>query len=420
MRALLVFFIFFSIFSNIYAGEHRMLKNGVTLITEKRDYTNTVAVTIFIKGGVFREDHNNNGIGELFNSVWLKSNSILEKIEFYGGLINSSVSYDYGEVNLSIISEFSTNIMDELEKFILNPDFDKKIFDIEKNIQINRIKSIRDNANSVAGDGFNKATYGDFAYGMSLLGTLESVSKLTKEDLIRYYQDMMNSDDVILSVAGNYSDQFLNRLIDIFERIPKKESKYKISCEGAHISKDIFVEEEYDRIKQAKLFLSYTAPSASSKDYLAIKLLADILGGGMSSKYFNILRKEKGYAYSVGSYYASRLCSSRFVAYIGLQYENAPDAIDIMDKINKNIKYYVTEDDLTSNKNYILGKILSEAQTNGKVAWYNAFFYNLGLGSDYFSKYIDGIKNVSLKDIMESARIFNGPKAIYILKPTSK
>ncbi len=420
MKKSLFFTIIFFVVSNIYAGELKMLKNGVVLLTEKRNYTNTVAVSVFIRGGVFRENKDNIGVGELFNSVWLKSNPILERMEFYGGVINTSVTYDYGEINLAIITEFSNHILEDFKNFILNPVFNEKVFQIEKNIQLNRIKSIRDNANAVASDGFNKATYGDFAYSFNMLGTTASVSKLTMDDIKRYYNDMLNANDIILSVAGNYSDEFLAKLMEIFEMIPQKERKYKISCEGSEIPKDIFVEEEYDRIKQAKLFLSYTAPSAASKDYLAIKLLSDVLGGGMSSKYFNILRKEKGYAYAVGSYYSSKLCNSRYVAYIGLQYENVKDAMETMEKVNKNVKDYITEEDITANKNYILGKVLSEAQTNSKVAWYNAFFYNLGLGVDYLYKYIEGIKSISFDDILRASEIFNKPKAVYILKPKSK
>lgn len=413
-------FIFFFLFTNIYAGELKMLKNGVVLLTEKRSYTNTVAVSVFIKGGVFRENKENIGLGELFNAVWLKSNPILEKMEYYGGVINTSVTYDYGEINLAIISEFSNNIVDDFRNFILNPVFNEKVFQIEKNLQLNRIKSLRDNANSVASDGFNKATYGDFPYGYNMLGTTESVSKLTLSHIKSYYEEILNANDIILSIAGNYSDDFLDKLIDIFQHIPKWESKYKISCEGSEISKDIFVEEEYDRIKQAKLFLSYTAPSAASEDYLSIKLLSDILGGGMSSKYFNILRKEKGYAYAVGSYYSSKLCNSRFVAYIGLQYENVKDAMETIENINKNLGSYITEDDVVANKNYILGKVLSEAQTNSKVAWYNAFFYNLGLGEGYLNKYIEGIKVLSFDDVLKASEIFNKPKAVYVLKPKLK
>jgi len=219
--------------------------------------------------------------------------------------------------------------------------------------------------------------------------------------------------------AGNYDNRTLERLIEIFEKIPDKKEKFQINCDGSTLKVDSFVEEEYDRIKQAKLFIGYAAPSANNNDYLAIKLLSDIFGGGMSSKYFNVLRKEKGYAYAVGSYYPSRICSSRFVAYIGLQYTNVKDAVATMDDMNKRIKDYVTEDDIKYTKNYTVGKILSEAQTNNKVAWYNAFFTTLELGAGYFDKYIEGIKGITMDDLIRVSDIFYKPKTIYILKPKS-
>ncbi|MCA1933557.1 MAG: insulinase family protein [Calditerrivibrio sp.] len=420
MRLFQLFFFLLILAGNIFAGELVMLKNGVSLITEKRDYTKTLSITVMIKGGMFRESSMNYGIGDLFASVWLKSNNILKNIEFLGGSVGASSSYDYTEVGVSIISEFADRMLVDLDRFFNNPEFSQKVFDVEKNIQLNRIKNLKDNANSVAAKGFNMATYGDFVYSQETMGTKETVSSLTLDDIKRYYSDIMKGEDFIVSIAGNYNDSILKEIVKIFEKIPAGKSHFNLDCEKSIIKDDKYVLEDYDRIKQAKLYIAYTAPSAGSRDYLAIKLLSDILGGGMSSKYFNILRKEKGYAYSVGSYYPSRICNSRFVAYIGLQYSNVKDAIETIDGINKNIKNYITEDDIKYNKNYILGKILSEAQTNSKISWYNAFFTNLGLGAGYLSKYIEGIKGLSMDDLVRVSEIFHNPKTIYVLKPSNE
>ncbi|MEF3254407.1 MAG: insulinase family protein [Deferribacterales bacterium] len=394
-----------------------ILKNGVNLIVEKREHTQTVSLTLMIKGGLFRENSNNYGIGELFSNVWLRSNDILDSTEYYGGAIYTSISNDYSEMGFSVVTEFAHKILHDLDIFINSPKFDDKVFEIEKNIQLNRIKSSRDNANSVAAIGFNKATYGNFVYSQETFGTMETVSKIGLNDLRDYYKNLLKGKDIIVSVAGNFDDKLLDEIKNIFEKVPDGESSFVMNCEGSEIKYDNYVVEEHDRIKQAKLFIGYNAPSANDKNYHAIKLLSDILGGGMSSKYFNILRKDKGYAYAVGSFYPSRLCSSRFVAYIGLQYENVEDAIKTMDSINKNIVQYISEADLEANKNYILGKVLSEAQTNSKISWYNAFFTNLGLGTHYLNKYIEIIKSLTIEDILRGADIFKKPKTIYVLKP---
>jgi len=135
-----------------------MLKNGVQFITEKRDYTRTLSVTVMIKGGMFRENSQNNGIGELFSDVWLKSNKILENMEYYGGHVDTDISYDYGEVNISVVTDFAEKVLDDIDIFFNNPQFDSKVFEVEKMIQLNKIKNMKDNANTAASIGFNKAT----------------------------------------------------------------------------------------------------------------------------------------------------------------------------------------------------------------------------------------------------------------------
>lgn len=136
----------------------------------------------------------------------------------------------------------------------------------------------------------------------------------------------------------------------------------------------------------------------------------------MSSRYFNVLRKDKGYAYSVGTAYPSRICAARFIAHIGLAEENIPDALETIEKLNKEFINDLGEKELEAVKNYMLGRILIDSQTNSKQAWYACFFENAGLGSEYFGNYIDVLKGISLKDIKRAAKIFDAPKTVYILK----
>ena len=151
---------------------------------------------------------------------------------------------------------------------------------------------------------------------------------------------------------------------------------------------------------------------------MCIRDRSEIMGGGMSSYYFNILRQEKGYAYAVGAFYPSRICSSRFVSFIGLDYSNVKNAIDDIKDINKNATKMISDDDVEKAKNYMLGRILTESQSTQKRSWYAAFFENLGLGYDYFDQYIENLKKVSLKDVKKaSENLFNKPTTTFVLKP---
>lgn len=390
------------------------MENGVRVIEIKRPYTNTMSIVFFVKGGTIRETEKNNGLGDLFTSAWVKSSELLKQVEFYGGSISASASSDFMEVSFSIPSDKFDKLIGFYSTMLNNPVVDSEVFKREKNLLKEAIISAEDNPSSRSFNNFNKATYGSHPYGLPSEGTLKSVESLTEADMKAYAKEMFAGKNITLAVAGNFTDDQMGRIRAIFAALPAGK-EYVPSCEGSEITKDSRIEEKDKNAKQAKLYIGYTAPDAGDKDYPSIKVIADILGGGMSSRYFNELRKDKGYAYSVGSAYGSKLCRSRFMSYIGLNSENIPDAVESIDRINRTFIETLTDEELEAVKNYMLGKILTESQTNSKQAWYACFFENVGLSSSYFENYIDVLRHITKEDIKRASRIFEGPKTVYIL-----
>lgn len=413
----LILIIFLLCFKTLFAGEVIMLDNGGKFVTIERGYTDTISISMFVKGGLFRETPKINGIGNLFSDVWIKSSGLLDKTEYYGGNVAASVSNDYLEFSLSVPYENLNLIIEELDKFINSPKFDTKIFNTEKDLILKAIESVKDNPNSLAMKGFNRLSYKGFTYSMDSLGTKESVSKLNIDDIKSYYDKNIVGSDMVVSIAGKFSDIDIQKIKSIFSKLPKGE-KIKIDCSTSKIDADRFLEETDDKIQQAKLFIGFDAPNALSNQYIPLKILSDLMGGGMSSVYFEKLRKEKGYAYSVGVFYPSRICNSRWVGFIGLDYANVKDSIDTMKNLLGQVNEIVDEEKLESVKNYVIGRILTESQTNAKVAWYSSFFETVGLGYNFMDKYIDILKNVEKDDILKAAdTLLKSHTATYILKP---
>jgi len=409
--------IFLLCFKILFAGEVVMLDNGGKFVTIERGYTDTITISMFIKGGLFRETSEDNGIGNLFSDVWVKSSKLLDKVEFYGGSIGASVTNDYLEFSLSVPYENLSLVFEELDEFINSPNFDIKIFNVEKELILKSIESIKDNPNSLAMKGFNRLSYEGFTYSMDSLGTTESVGKLNIDDVKKYYEKNIVASDMVVSVAGKFNGQDVKKIKKIFTKLPKGE-KITIDCSASKINEDRFMEETDDKIQQAKLFIGFDAPNALSSQYISLKILSDLMGGGMSSVYFEKLRKEKGYAYSVGAFYPSRICNSRWVGFIGLDYSNVKDSIDTMKNLLGQVNDIVDNEKLESVKNYVIGRILNESQTNSKVAWYSSFFETLGLGYDFMDKYIDLLRSVSKDDILKAAdTLLKSHTATYILKP---
>ncbi|WP_081646939.1 M16 family metallopeptidase [Limisalsivibrio acetivorans] len=415
MRIRAALLIFFLITAVCYAGETKMLNNGAMFTAIERDFTDTVSISMFFRGGLARENESNNGIGSLTASVWVKGSRLLKEAEFYGSSIGAGVSPDFFEVSFSSTAENLDRFIPSLRNFLMNPEFPDDVFEREKRLHLTAIKAVKDDPNAVAMRGFFSETYGSSHYALTTEGNEEAVSALEIDDLKKHKDKLIQGKNAFITVAGSFTEEQVRKLEAVFAEIPSGE-EFQISCNDTVIEKDRHIEEEDERTQQAKMFMGYTAPAASDEDYTAIKVMSDILGGGMSSRYFRALRKEKGYAYSVGTFYASRLCPSRFVGHIGLQYENVEDAVSTMESINRGFIDDLGEDELEKVKNYILGRVLIESQTNGKVAWYNNFFMNVGLGESYLSSYVDRIEKITKDDLRRAAKIFEGPKTLYILK----
>lgn len=413
-----VFSVLFLVISlNSFGGEVSMLGNNLKFISIDRDFTQTVSVSMFVRGGFFRESAENSGIGNLFSKVWVKSSGLLEKVEFYGGSVSASVSSDYLEVNVATPYENLKYLFGELEKFVLKPDFKQAVFNTEKSITLKGIESIKDNPNTLSMLGFNKLSYGNFPYAFHSEGALESVSKLSFKDIEEYYKKDIPASDAVVVVTGRFTGNDLDRLKNIFSKMPKGE-KIQIDCKGSLIEKNVSSEETDSKIKQAKLFVGYDAPPVKSGEYIPMKILSDVMGGGMSSLFFDKLRKEKGYAYSVGAYYPSKICNSRWVGYIGLDYTNVKDALGTMSGLLSDVENIVTEEKVENVKNYVLGKILTESQTNSKIGWYAGFFETLGLGYDFMDNYVELIRKVTKNDVVKASKyLLSKNRVVYTLKP---
>lgn len=391
------------------------LKNGVRFTAIERSFTDTVSVSVFIKGGLFKENFANNGIGSLTAGTWAKGSEMLERMEFYGGSVGAGQGTDFFEISFASTAEYFDKAIELFEGFLLSPSFSEEIFEREKSIQLEEINAINDDPNALAFRSFMKLTYAGTPYALTVEGEKESVESLSIDDVKKYYRSLLNGKSTAVTAAGRFTPAQAEKLKAILAKLPAGE-EFAASCSYPEQTEDLYKEDEDPRTQQAKLYIGYAAPEASHPSYAAVKVMTDILGGGMSSRYFTEMRKNRGYAYSVGAFYPSRICTSRFVGTIGLEYANVPSAVETMNNINKTFTETLTEAELEKVKNYMLGKLLIETETNGKQAWYANFFDNAGLGSGYLSRYIEDIKKVDKEALKKASEIFSTPKTVYILK----
>ena len=169
-------------------GSKMAENNGAAVLTKHRDFTKTVTIQLMIKGGLFAENKENNGIGSLFSRVWVKSNKVLETVEFYGGSVSAKVSPFALEVRLSVPSDKIDKVYNDFAAFLAAPEFKEDIFEREKMQHIDELRTSLDNPNLIAQNGFMALAFKGSPYEMPVEGMVESVEKITFEDIIDFHQ----------------------------------------------------------------------------------------------------------------------------------------------------------------------------------------------------------------------------------------
>ncbi len=188
---------------------------------------------------------------------------------------------------------------------IIDGKFDQEIFEREKTTLLERIAEERDDKKKYALECLRQDMFQGTEYETSSLGTSEMVEKITNEDLIKHYDYVINTAEVLVSVVGN---------LDGMEELPQET--HRCICEkcGKHTVQNIQdVEIAYEGIKervekqdinQSVLCIGLRAEDVASEDTYALTLYNTILGGTPSSKLFQNVREKESLAYFAKSQYS--------------------------------------------------------------------------------------------------------------------
>ncbi len=401
-----IIYILLSVFLGLGFGGsivEKTLSNGVKLIVKETRGKGIVSAVVFFRGGQHGERIK--GETHMLFTLLLKgsknyptSYDISLPFERYGGYIYSSSGSDFSEIGFSTKVEGLEEALSVLKDIIANPLFKEEDLEREKKNTLVAIRSKRERGMELAMEHLRKLTYKGTAYESSPLGTEESVTQIRREDLLRRWKELLKGENVTVALVGDIgADKVLKLLEGTFSSIP--EGKMEISVPELSIEESRVV-----RIKregtQATILCAFNAPTRDSKDYFAFKVLASVLGDGMTSKLFQELREKKGYAYATYAFYPTRLGAPRLFAYIGTSPQKKENALKDLIAVVKNPS--LSSKDIEIAKSKIIGDFLLDHQTRLRQAWYLGFYEVMGFGWSMDKEFPDKIREVFLSDVKKA------------------
>jgi predicted Zn-dependent peptidase len=383
---------------------HRLiLDNGITLILAENPAADLIAGRLFLKNAGARwESREKAGLSHLLATVITKGTKnlsafeIAEEVESVGAGLGADAAADYFVLSLKTVTSDFPQIFKLAGEILRSPIFPEAEVELEKHLTRQNIRSQQEQPFNVAFNQLRQAMYLAHPYGVSILGTEESVAELTRANLLEYHHAYFRPDHLVISLSGRLSWQEGVRLVEeVFGdwQIPTHSI---LKPQWADLKSQPCQKITSQDSQQSIVMLGYLAAAVKNEDYAALKLLSSYLGNGLSSRLFVELREKRGLAYDVSALYPTRLDPSQFVVYMGTAPENTAIALEGLRREAERLCHgELSTEELQAAKNKLLGQYALGKQTNAEIAQLFGWYETLGLGIEFDSQFQEDVDQVT-------------------------
>ncbi|MCX7014023.1 MAG: pitrilysin family protein, partial [Candidatus Sumerlaeota bacterium] len=244
-----------------------------------------------------------------------------------GGHFNAFTSQEALCVHARLIDRQLAAGLDLLAEVVLRSTFAEEELQRERNVIIEEYKMIDDTPDDLVIDLFHEALWGEEPIGRPVIGRLEALERLRREDLVEHARRAFAPGRLIVSAAGALDEKaILAQVEDLFGGLQPAESAAPSATRPA----GAFERKVRDKdIEQVQFCFGCLGPPRADEDRYRFSLLTSIIGGGMSSRVFKEVREKRGLAYSIGSYVTAFHDTGGFAIAGGTSPETLGEVVDL-------------------------------------------------------------------------------------------
>ncbi|WP_026701106.1 M16 family metallopeptidase [Salibacterium aidingense] len=352
------------------------LNNGIRVVTEHIPTVRSMTVGIWVGAGSRYEAAPDNGVSHFLEHMFFKGTQkrsaadIAESFDRIGGHVNAFTSKEYTCFYAKVLDQHTEKALSILADMIFHSRFDEDEMEKERQVILEEIKMVEDTPDDIIHDYLDEAFFGNHSLGRPILGTEDTVSRLTRDTLLQYRQRFYTADNLVISLAGNQTEEIMEILENLFTDLPYQRVEEPLQLPEYNAGKSAVCKET----EQAHLCLGFPGLEMNHGSMYSLTLLNNALGGSMSSRLFQDLREDRGLAYSVFSYHAPFLDSGMMTIYAGTGIEQLDETFEAMMAAFRELaEHGLTEKELNNGKEQLKGNLMlglestsSRMSRNGK------------------------------------------------------
>lgn len=386
------------------------LKNGMRIVTAPMKNNQTVTVMVLVEAGSKYETFKNNGVSHFLEHMCFKGTKersvfeITEELDGLGAESNAFTSEEYTGYYAKSHYKNVDNLIDIVSDIYLNSTLPADEIQKERGVIIEEINMYEDMPQRIVWDLFEKLVYQDQPAGMTVLGPKENIQNMKRSDFVSYRKKHYVASGTTVVVAGNIDEKkVIAGLKKSFKNIPTTKKHTKKKTKDVQTKPELSV--RYRKTDQAHLIVGCRSFDRFDKRMHALKVMATILGQGMSSRLFKIMRDERGMCYYTRALPVSYTDHGYFAVSAGVNKERLEEAMDvILTEMKRLTNEPVADKELKKAKDFIIGNKALDVESSSDYAEWFGFQELYGDKLVDLSDFNKSIQKVTAKDIHKVAQ----------------
>jgi predicted Zn-dependent peptidase len=351
------------------------LKNGLRIMLVPQPTNLAATVLILVRAGSEYEVKRENGVSHFLEHMMFKGTTdrpeagmIAHELTALGAQFNAFTGAEYTGYYAKAQAEKLPKIVEIVSDLYLNPIFDEAEIEKERGVIIQEINMYEDDLPARASRDFNTLVYGDQPAGWDVGGEKSIINALARADFVSYRGQRYVMPGTIVVVAGKFGEAAtLSQIKKYFGALPRHTAPAKKKTVERQAAPKIKL--HFKESDQAHIVLGFRAFDMFDERRYALRVLADLLGGGMSSRLFTRIREKMGAAYYIGAGADLSLDHGLLSISAGVDRKRTEEVIRaILEECRTLWDNVVSEQELQKTKDHMIGGLVLGLETSDDLA----------------------------------------------------
>jgi zinc protease len=400
----------------------KTLANGLQVVAVSHHEQPAVSLRLIVRAGAAQDPENRPGIASLAatlldqGTTTRSAEQIATAIDSIGGAMGTGAGPDLSFIQ-AIVMRDSLNVgLDLVSDVAQHPAFATDEIERQRQQSLSGMRVSYDDPEFLANMVFDRLVYGFHPYGRPQSGTPDTLTALTRDDLLAFHQKWFGANNAILAIVGDVTSEEAfagaERAFGSWAKAPAASVK---AIEPPPPTRRVVVIDKPGAV-QTEIRVGNLAIPRKHDDFMAMDLAAKVLGGEGANRLHRVLRSERGLTYGASADFNALKQAGALVAQTNTRSETTGETLRLMvDEVWKMIRDRVGGRELEGAQEYLTGSFPLTIETPSQIALQilNAVFF--GLNMNDLQTYRERVNAVTVDDVQRVSRNYLHPDKLTVV-----